>query len=113
MNVYKGVTLHNYNATTAVLKRHYHDIIVNINDSVDACFNDLTISPVFKHLPRILDIHSWPIDEMNLFGETAIIDLGDCFKQLLSKNMCSIDNLIPKWLTLKTHVIPVVKNNPK
>ena len=100
-------------ATTTAFKRHYHDIIVNINESMDSRFHDLTTSPVFKHLQQILDVHSWPVDEMNLFGEAVIIDLEDCFEQLLLKNKCNMDSLIPEWLALKTHMIPVVKNNPK
>ena len=108
------MTLHNYATTTNSVNKHYHDIIVNVTKSMDLCFKDLGASPVFKHLCSILDVSSWPLnDGINFFGESAVIDLGDCFDQLLRSNGCDVDVLIPEWLALKMHMIPIIKNNPK
>ena len=82
--------------------------------SMDLCFKDLDASPVFKHLCSILDISTWPLnDGTKFFKESAVIDLGDCFDQLLRGSGCDVDALIPEWLALKMHMMSTIKNNPK
>ena len=110
---YQGITLHNYNSVTNALDRHYREIIVKVSDSMEMRFHDLSTSPVFKHLIQILDTRTWPVEDGSLFGESAIIELGDCFELLLRKNGCDVEQLTPEWISLKTHVIPIIKNNPK
>ena len=110
---YQEIKLNNYNAAVSNLSRHYNDIIVKITDSMSSRFEDLTASPVFKHLATILDVSSWPNNELAMFGESAILELSDCFEELLIKNGCEIDKLLPEWICLKAHVIPIIKNNQK
>ena len=57
---------------------------------------------------------TWPTKENNLalFAGTFIIELGDCFGTLLERNGCKTDLLLSEWITLKIHMIPIVKNNP-
>ena len=38
-------------------------------------------------------------------------EISSHFQQLLSKNNCEVDNIMPEWITLKTHMLPLVKNN--
>ena len=91
----------------------YYDIIVKITDSMSSRFEDLTASPVFKHFVPILDISSWPSNELAVFAESAILELSDCFEELLVENGCEIHSLLPEWVALKTHVLPIITNNPK
>ena len=56
-------------------------------------------------------LSTWPLkDGINFFGETAINDLSDCFEDLLKKNGCDVDALNPEWMTLKTYMVPLIKN---
>ena len=52
-------------------------------------------------------------DGINFFGETAINDLSDCFEDLLKKNGCDIDALNLEWMTLKMHMVLLIKTNQK
>ena len=38
-------------------------------------------------------------------------ELSSHFQVLLSKNNCEVDNIMRKWITLKIHMLPLVKNN--
>ena len=111
---YQNIVLHNYAASSHNVEDRYNEIIINVSESMGSRFEDLRTSPVFSHLPSILDLSAWPLkDGINFFGETAINDLSDCFEDLLKKNGCDVDALNPEWMTLKTHMIPLIKNNQK
>lgn len=112
-STYQGMKLNHYDAAIENLSQHYNDIIIKITDSMASRFEDLTASPVFKHLVSLLDVSSWPQNELAVFGESAILELSDCFEELLVKNGCEIHQLLPEWISLKTHVLPIIKNNPK
>ena len=111
---YQNIVLHNYATSSHNVEDRYNEIIINVTESMGLKFEDLRTSPVFSHLPSILDVSTWPLkDGINFFGETAINDLSDCFEDLLKKNGCDVDALNPKCMTLKTHMVPLIKNNQK
>ena len=78
------------------MDKGYSNIIVNIAENMESRFKDLTISPIFNNLTRILDVKTWPTKEYDLalFAGTSIIELGACFETLLEKNGCKTDLLL-------------------
>ena len=111
---YQNIALHNYAASSHNVEDRYNEIIINVTEGMGSRFEDLRTSPVFSHLPSILEVSTWPLkDGINFFGETAINDLSDCFEDLLKKNGCDVDALNPEWMTLKTPMVPLIKNNQK
>ena len=96
------------------MDKGYSNIIMNIAESMESQFENLTTSAIFSNLTRILDKKTWPTKENNLalFDGTSIIELGDFFEMLLERNDCKTDLLLSEWITPKTHMIPIGKNNP-
>ena len=96
------------------MDKGYSNIIMNIAESMESQFENLTTSAIFSNLTRILDKKTWPTKENNLalFAGTSVIELGDCFEMLLERNDCKTDLLLSEWITPKTHMIPIGKNNP-
>ena len=111
---YQNIVLHNYAASSHNTEDCYNEIIISVTESMGSRFEDLRASPVFSHLPSILDVSTWALkDGISFFGETAINDLSDCFEDLLKKNGCDVDALNSERMTLKTHMVPLIKNNKK
>ena len=112
--LYQGITIRIFIASKNAVDKGCSNIIVNIAENMESRFKDLTTSPIFSNLTRILDVKTWPTKEndLALFAGISIIELGDCFETLLERNGCKTDLLLSEWITLKTHMIPIVKNNP-
>ena len=111
---YQDVTIKNFIASKYAVNKDCSNIIVNIAENMESRFKDLTTSLIFSNLTRVLDVKTWPTKEngLALFAGISIIELGNCFETLLERNGCKTNLLPSKWITLKTHVIPIVKNNP-
>ena len=83
-----------------------------ICSSVEKRFAGIQGSPIFKNIEVLLDTKSWPIDkDSGNFGDEAAKEISSRFQELLSKNNCEVDNIMPQWITLKTHMLLLVKNN--
>ena len=110
--LYQDITIKNFIASKNAVDKGYSNIIVNIAENMEPRFKDLTTLPIFSNLTRILDVKTWPTKENDLafFAGTSIIELGDSFETLLERNGCKTDLLLSEWITLKTHMIPIVKN---
>ena len=111
---YQGITIRNYVASKNAVSKSYSNIITNVTENMELRFQDLTASPIFSNLTRILDVKTWPTKEndLSLFADTSILEVGDHFESLLQANGCDTDLLLSEWLTLKTHMIPIVRKNP-
>ena len=112
--LYQDITIKNFIASKNAVDKGYSNTIVNIAENMESRFKDLTTSPLFSNLTRILGVKTWPTKENNLalFAGTSIIELGDCFETLLERNGCKTDLLLSEWITFKIHMIQIVKNNP-
>ena len=55
---------------------------------------------------NILDCSRWPSEKENLlsYGESEMNELIDRFSELLMKNGCDIEKIIPEWDLLKLEV---------
>ena len=61
-----------------------------------------------------MDTFTWPVKEdCSVFGNDTIKKIYEHFKELLVKNGCDITKVCSEWLTLKTQVIEIVKNQGK
>ena len=49
-------------------------------------FDNLQISPIFKHLVRLLDVSTWPTDATH-FGEDRIQEIAKYFNETLIYNI--------------------------
>ena len=79
---------------------------------VEKCFVGIQESPILKNIEVLLDTKSWPIDkDSNNFRDEAVKEISSHFQELLSKNNCEVDNIMPEWIALKIHMLPLVKNN--
>ena len=111
-HLYQNVHLKLYNRTFNAIKTHYKETVSTICSSVEKRFAGIQQSPVFKNIKVLLDTKSWPIDkDTTNFGDEAVKEISSHLQELLSKNSCEVDNIMPEWITLKTHMLPLVKNN--
>ena len=86
----------------------------NICNSVQERFKNILDSPIFKHIESLVDTFAWPIKEdCSTFGNSTIVELRNHFKTLLKNNKCDIKQIDSEWLTLKTHMTPVVQNQDR
>ena len=100
------------NRTFNAIKTHYKETVSTICSSVEKCFAGIQQSPIFKNIKVLLDTKSWPIDkDTSNFGDEAVKEISSHLQELLSKNSCEVDNIMTEWITLKTHMLPLVKNN--
>ena len=100
------------NRTFNAIKTHYKETVSRICSNVEKRFAGIQESPIFKNIEVLLDTKSWPIDkDSGNFGDEAVKELSSHFQVLLSKNNCEVDNIMRKWITLKIHMLPLVKNN--
>ena len=111
-HLYQNLHLKLYNRTFNAIKTHYKETLSRICSSVEKRFAGIQESPIFKNIEVLLDTKSWPIDkDSDNIGDEAVKEISSHFEELLSKNNCEVDNIMPKWITLKTHMLPLVKNN--
>ena len=110
-HLYQNVHLKIYNRTFNAIKTHYKQTVSRICSSVEKCFAGIQESPIFKNIEVLLDTKSWPKDkDSGNFGDEAVKEICH-FQELLSKNNCKVNNIMSEWITLKTHMLPLVKNN--
>ena len=75
-------------------------------------FDNLQISPIFKHLVPLLDVSTWPTDATH-FGEDSIQEIAKYFNETLIYNKCRLEDLQREWIVLKTIVKPIYENDTK
>ena len=113
--VYQDIVLKKFKSTKSSVKDFFKETLADITNTMNDRFSDVLESNIFKCLVQILDVHTWPKDEEQLasFGTTEISDLVENLKVLLGNASCKIENILPEWDVLKTHMIPLIKNNSK
>ena len=111
--VYQGISLTGFNVANNDVPNKYAETITQIVSSMEKRFQDLQASRVFTHIISILDIQLWPKESDGdiSFGDGAVSDLLNLFKNLLDKNGCDVDKAVTEWDTLKTFVQPLVSSN--
>ena len=57
---YQNIVLHNDGASSHNVEDRYNEIIINVTGSMGSRFEDLRTSPVFSHLPSILNKSTCP-----------------------------------------------------
>ena len=111
-HLYENVHLKLYNHNFNAIKTHHKETASRIYSSAEKRFAGIQESPIFKNIEVSLDTKSWPIDkDSSNFGDEAVKEISSHFQELLSKNNCEVDTIMPKWITLKTHMLLLVKNN--
>ena len=105
VNKYQGIKLLNYDVSSESIKNSYNDIIKSLTDNNSKWFANLQLHLVFKNI-NILDCSRWLSEKENLLscGESEVNELVDHFSELLMKNGCDIDKIIPEWDLLKLEV---------
>ena len=108
---YQGIQLNQYKQTKKLIQNHYLLTVTNICDNVQKRLKNILDSPVFKHIESLVDTFARPIKEgCGTFGNSAVVELRNHFQTLCQNNKCDIEKIDSEWLTLKTHMIPVVQN---
>jgi hypothetical protein len=111
---YQNVKLKKFDKSNNAVKESYNTTVADICSSIEKRFSNLTTSPVFKHMDTLLDTKAWPINsDGGSFGDNAVKEISTHFNDLLTKNKCLTDNIMPEWCTLKSHMFPIVQNNRK
>ena len=111
---YQGIQLNRYKRTKKHIQNHYLLTVSNVCDSVQKGFKNILDWPIFKHIESLVDTFTWPIKEdCGTFGNSTIVELRNHFQILLKNNECDIEKIDSEWLTLKTHMIPVVQNQDR
>ena len=79
-------------------------------------FDNLQISPIFKHLMPLLDVSTWPADATH-FEADCIQEKAKYFNETLiyikCHNKCRIEDLQREWIVSKTIVKPIYENDMK
>ena len=109
---YQGILLARFDVLKDNVQNHYANTITQIAKSLEKQFHNLQASAVLTHITSILDVSAWPkaSDDDISFGDTAVSELLDLFRNLLQKNGCDVEKALLEWDTLKTFVQPLVSN---
>ena len=59
---YAGIKLARFETIRALACNRYTQTITNITSAMEERFDNLQISPIFKHLIPLLDVATWPTD---------------------------------------------------
>ena len=108
VNKYQVIKLLNFDVSSESINNSYDDIIKSLTSSSSKRFANLHSHPVFKNI-NILDCSRWPSEKESLsnYGKSEMSKLVDHFSELLTKNGCDIDKIIPEWDLLKLEVSSV------
>ena len=106
---YQDIKLPKYKGLIKAVNNHYCKTIVSIPDNKKSRFEDLKQYPVFENMVSLLETQTWPTENTNEFGDKEIIKIANHFRDLLSKNGCSL-NVINEWQVLKTFMVPLINN---
>ena len=74
-------------------------------------FKDLKQSSVFENTVSLLEIQTWPTENINEFGDKEIMKIANHFRDLLSKNGCRLNVFNEEWQVLKSFMLPLINNN--
>ena len=58
---------------------------------MESRFEELKQSPVFKNMASLFETQTWPTEDINGCGDKEIIMMTNHFRDLLSKNDCSLN----------------------
>ena len=75
-------------------------------------FDNLQISPIFKHSVPLMDVSTWPTDATH-FGKAHIQEIAKYFNETFIFNKCRIEDLQREWIVLKITVKPIYENDTK
>jgi hypothetical protein len=108
--VYQNIKLKEFHSSKRALEESLGEMVTRICCSVEERFADLSTSPIYKHLVSILDVSCWPLDERSLlnYGDSAIDDLIELWKELLKTNGCVTMNIPAQWDVLKNRMQPML-----
>ena len=73
-------------------------------------FENLQISPIFKHLVPLQDVSTWSTDATH-FGEDRIQEIAKYFNETLIYNKCRTEYLQREWIVLKTIAKSIYEND--
>ena len=85
--------------------------VVSISDSMESRFEDLKQSPGLENMISLLETQTWPIGNINEFGDKEINKIANHFRNLLSKNGCNLNVINEEWQVVKTFMIPLINSN--
>ena len=109
---YVGIKLARFETIRVSVCNYYTQTITNITSAMEERFDNLHISPIFKHLVPLLDVSTWPTDPIH-FGEDRIQEIAKYFNETLIYNKCLTEDLQREWIVLKTIVKPIYENDTK
>ncbi|XP_057291390.1 zinc finger protein 862-like [Hydractinia symbiolongicarpus] len=110
---YQNIKLFRYDIVNSSAETKYHDLIVRLADSMEERFENLSTSTIFKNIVCLLDVSTWPTTVTPTFGEDRIDEILLDFEKLLENNGCNVGEVKKEWISLQSHIIPIVINNPR
>ena len=110
---YQDVYLADYVRINGNVSTHYKESIANISSCMEQRFEAVHTSPFFKNLVPLLDVKTWPKNELGDFGDGFIQELSTSFSAILQNNNCKREKISSEWTRLKTFLIPLIANNDK
>ena len=91
----------------------YESVINHLIENIQSRFSDFHDTAIFRNIVRLLDVKAWPTAPDSSFGEKELEEIIDEVGGLLSRNNCDVSLITSEWITLQSHLIPTVANNPK
>ena len=109
---YQSIKLTDFKVTKDRIKVACSESILKVTLCMEACFQDVNVLLLFQNFISVVDTATWPKNIVD-FGNAAIAKIASVFKELLLRNNCQLENILPKWMVLKLYMIPIIKNNLK
>ena len=110
--IYQNIKLLRYEISYNTVSDHYAESIQSITRCVEDRFEDISRSPLFNNLVSLLDVSSWPRDNLT-FGMIQIDEISTHFTELFRNNGCDQTKFHEEWGILQTYIFPMLQNNPK
>ena len=108
---YQGIKLAQFEIAKESTRVLYTETISNITTAMEGRFNDISTSPLFKNIICLLDISTWPMNDIAGFGIDHVNDIAGHFSEVLIHSKCNVQELQNEWTVVKTYVKPMYQNN--
>ena len=109
---YQSIKLADFKVPKDRTKVAYSESISKVTLCMEACFQDINELLLFENFISLLDTVTQP-KIIGDFGDAAVTNIVSVFKELLLRNNCQFENILPEWTVLKSYMMPIIKNNLK
>ena len=94
---YQGIKLARFEIAKESTRVLYTETISNTTTAMEGRFNDISTSTLFKNIICLLDISTWPMNDIAGFGIDRVNDIAEHFSEVLIHSKCNVQELQNEW----------------